>query len=94
MDNAIEACKGVDHATIRFLSTMHKDNAFFVFQNTCQNPPPANKINEKGFTTKAGARGMGLYIATQLVRKNEHLFLKTKINTEGFTQELTVVPEL
>jgi len=90
MDNAMEACQGVDGAIVRLLATMSGNCAYFVFQNTCQAHPPINEINKKGFTTKEGSRGMGLYNVSELIRKNKSLFLQTKIADGHFTQELKV----
>jgi len=94
MDNAIEACEGQDGAIIRFMGAMSGENAHFVFQNTCKNPPLINQINKKGFTTKDSSRGMGLYNVSQLIKKNGRLALQTKIDGEYFTQELKIVPEI
>jgi len=90
MDNALEACVGVEGAVVRFMGAMSGDCARFVIQNTCRNLPPINKISEKGYTTKEGSRGMGLYIVSQLQEKNGDLFLQTKISDGYFTQELAL----
>jgi two-component system sensor histidine kinase AgrC len=90
MDNAIEACKDVMGSNIRFMATMTEDKAYFVFRNTCITPTPMNKIIQKGFTTKEGARGLGLYNASQLIAKNRNLTLKTSLKEDYFIQELSV----
>ena len=91
MDNAIDACKGSENAEIRLLATMTGIEAYFVLQNTCAIPPPMNKISQRGFTTKPGMRGMGLYIVSRMVTRNKHLTLKTNLRGEYFVQELTAV---
>ena len=98
MDNAIDACKDVEGAIIRFMCNNSGDSAFFVLQNTCLIPPPANKMGAKGFTTKEAKeggrpRGMGLYNVQSMVRKNPYISLQTTIRDGNFTQELKVAPE-
>jgi len=93
-DNAMEACQGVENSIVRLMGTMIDDNAYFVLQNTCHNPPPINVINKKGFTTKEGYQGLGLYNVSQLIRRNKNLTLQTKIENKQFTQELTIMPEV
>jgi len=93
IDNAIEACTGVDGATICLLVSMSDDIVHFVLRNTCHNPPPLNQIDKKGFTTKGGVRGLGLYTVSKLLSKNKHLFLQTKISNGYFTQKLQISPE-
>ena len=90
MDNAIEACKGVEGAIIQLMVTMTEDSVYLVFQNTCSTPPPMNRIAQKGFTTKEGARGIGLHSASQIVARNSNLTLKTSIKDSYFTQEFTI----
>ncbi|MCL1877860.1 MAG: GHKL domain-containing protein [Defluviitaleaceae bacterium] len=90
MDNAVEACKGVSGASIGFMATMTNEGVYLVFQNTCEKPPPLNKITEKGFSTKGNARGLGLYNLSQLVAKNSNLTLNTSIKAGYFVQELKI----
>jgi len=90
MDNAIEACKDVEDAIIRFMATMVEDGVHLVFQNTCLVSPPMNQITQKGFTTKEDARGLGLHNVSQMVAKNKNLTIKTSIKENFFTQELKI----
>lgn len=91
MDNAIEACKGVDNARIMLLATVEDGVSHFTIINTCQTPPPMNKIHTKGFSTKGDARGMGLYIASQILSKNEKISTKTSMKDGEFIQDFSVV---
>jgi len=90
LDNAIEACRGVSGAKIRLLGTMSGDSAYFVLKNTFETPPPMNLIAKKGFTTKEGERGMGLYNVAKIVAKNNCLTLSTSIKQNMFVQELEI----
>ena len=92
MDNAIEACKNVEGSTLQFMGTMINDNLYLVFQNTCIQEPKMNQIGKKGFTTKEGARGMGLYNVSKIISKNPRLTLKTSFKNNKFAQELTITP--
>jgi len=91
MDNALEACKGVAGADIRLMATMIDGKVCFVLQNTCPSPPPPiNKLGQKGFTTKEGTRGLGLYTVANLIARNNCLALETSISDGYFVQKLNI----
>ncbi|MCL2400904.1 MAG: GHKL domain-containing protein [Defluviitaleaceae bacterium] len=94
LDNTIESCKSCKDTRqpmIKFMALKSKSTIIFAFANTCSNPPPLDKIFEKGFTTKSGDRGYGLYIISCLLSKNENLTISTHIKDGYFTQKLTVI---
>jgi len=92
LDNSIDACKGIDDAIIQFMASMQGDSAYFVLQNTCLTLPPMNQVSHKGFTTKEGARGLGLYNVSQVVARNRNFTLKTSFKNNCFVQEIKVAP--
>jgi len=93
LDNAMEACHEVEDGVVRLMGDMLGDSAFFVFQNTCHVPPPIREINQKGFSTKEGFRGLGLYNISQLMSRNGNILLKTNVKDGYFTQELRIAPK-
>ena len=90
LDNAIEACLGLDKPVLSFMALKDGSETIFVFANTCFKPPPLSKIFEKGFTTKEGSRGIGLYSILVLMEENENLSLSTHIDDRKFIQKLIV----
>jgi len=91
IDNALEACKDVEGTEVRFLATNEDTSSMFVFENTCNSPPPINEIFNKGFSTKGGSRGRGLYNVAQILSKNQHITIETSVNNRIFTQKLKVL---
>ena len=90
IDNAIEASEDAEKAVLRFLALKKEERIIFVFTNTYTEVPSLSKIFENGFTTKQGARGLGLYSVSQMIEANERLSLNTHIEDTFFVQELSV----
>ena len=91
MDNAIEACRDLDSASLRFMSIKKGSEILFVFMNTCDLPPDIARLGDRGYTTKEGQRGLGLYTARRLIEKNSNLALSTLVQDGMFVQELSVL---
>jgi len=90
IDNALEACKGVDGAEVRVIALNKDDSILLIFENTCHHPPPINNIFTKGFSSKGSGRGLGLYNVSQIISKNNRLTLGTDIAKGKFTQTLII----
>ena len=90
MDNAVEACEGVDNTELRVYVSGKDDCALFVINNTCHTAPDINRIKEKGFSTKGIGRGIGLHTVEQILKKGTGIILNTKADDGAFTQELRV----
>jgi len=90
LDNALEACKGVDRAEVRFLAMDDETGPVFVFENTCNSRPPINELSKKHYSTKGASRGLGLHNAAQIIAKNQRLTLETIIEDSAFIQKLRV----
>jgi len=90
MDNAIEACHEVENATLSLMVTVNEGIAHFVIANTCHDPPPINKLSQKGFSTKGEGRGMGIYAASQILSKSKKIAAQTSIKDGQFIQSLSI----
>jgi len=91
LDNALEACKDVKDADVRFLAMSGDYGSMFVFENTCHDPPPVNEMFSKGFSTKDTSRGLGLYSAAQILVKNPRVTIETDASNGIFIQKLKVL---
>jgi len=90
VDNAIEACNGVDGAQVRFLASSQEGVPFFVVENTCLPSLSIADLNKKRFSTKGGERGLGLSKAAQIVAQNDCIHLSTNIDKGVFVQRLLI----
>ena len=93
MDNAIEASKDCEKKIINV--TIRKDNRkhmeLLIIENTYNNKDvDTEKIYEKGFSTKEGNTGLGLWEIRQILKKNNNLNLYTKKNDEYFSQQFEI----
>jgi len=91
LDNALEACKDVKDAEVRFLAMNEDSGPMFVFENTCHKPPPINELYRKGFSTKGTSRGLGLHNAAQILAKNPRVTIETNAVNGAFVQKLRVL---
>jgi len=93
MDNAIEASKECDNKIINvtFRKDSRKRIQLLVIENTYNNKDiNTDKIFEKGYSTKEGNTGLGLWEVRQILKKNNNLNLFTTKNDEFFTQQFEI----
>lgn len=93
MDNAIEASKECDNKIINvtFRKDSRKRMQLLVIENTYNNKDVnTDKIFEKGYSTKEGNTGLGLWEVRQILKKNNNLNLFTTKNDEFFTQQFEI----
>lgn len=93
MDNAIEAASECENKIINV--TFRKDNRkhmqLLVIENTYKNKCiDTDKIFEKGYSTKKGNTGLGLWEIRQILKKNNNLNLFTTKNSDFFTQQFEI----
>ena len=93
MDNAIEASSECEEKVINV--TFRKDNRkhmqLLVIENTYKSKDiDTDKIFEKGYSTKQGNTGLGLWEIRQILKKNNNLNLFTSKNDEYFTQQFEI----
>lgn len=93
MDNAIEAAKECDEKMINviFRKDSRKHMQLLIIENTYTNKDiNTDKIFEKGYSTKKGNTGLGLWEVRQILKKNNNLNLFTTKNDEFFTQQFEI----
>lgn len=93
LDNAIEAASECEEKIINI--TIRKDSfkhrQLLLIENTYKNKDiNTEKIYEKGFSTKSGNTGLGLWEVRQILRKNNNLNLHTTKNDNYFIQQLEI----
>ena len=93
MDNAIEAAKECDEKIINvvFRKDSKRHMQLLIVENTYTNKDVnTDKIFEKGYSTKQGNTGLGLWEVRQILKKNNNLNLFTTKNDEFFTQQFEI----
>ncbi|MGN1384746.1 MAG: GHKL domain-containing protein [Clostridia bacterium] len=93
LDNSIEAAKECDEKLINL--TIRKDERkhqlLLIIENTYKNKNvDTEKIYEKGFSTKTGNTGLGLWEVRQILKRNDNLNLFTSKDSEYFKQQLEI----
>ena len=93
MDNAIEASSECENKVINvtFRRDSKKHMQLLVIENTYKNKKiSTDKIFEKGFSTKKGNSGLGLWEIRQILKKNNNLNLFTTKNENFFIQQFEI----
>ena len=93
MDNAIEATSECENKIINvsFRKDARRHMQLLVIENTYKNKDiDTDKIFEKGYSTKKGNTGLGLWEVRQILKKNNNLNLFTTKNSEFFTQQFEI----
>lgn len=93
LDNSIEAAKECDEKLINLTirKDEHKHQLLLVIENTYKNKNvDTEKIYEKGFSTKTGNTGLGLWEVRQILKRNDNLNLFTSKDSEYFKQQLEI----
>lgn len=93
MDNAIEATSECENKIINV--TFRKDSRrhmqLLIIENTYNNKDvDTETIYEKGFTTKEGNTGLGLWEVREILKKNNNLNLFTSKNDNFFSQQFEI----
>lgn len=93
MDNAIEATYECDNKIINvsFRRDRKKRMQLLSIENTYKDKNiDTDKIFEKGYSTKQGNTGLGLWEIRQILKKNNNLNLFTTKNDTYFTQQFEI----
>lgn len=93
LDNAIEAAKECEQKVINvtFRKEENRHRIIVIIENTYTNKEVnIDKIFEKGFSSKEGNSGLGLWKIRQILKKNNNLNLFTSKNDEFFKQQFEI----
>lgn len=93
LDNAIEASGECDRKLVNLIirDEPKYNRQVVLIENTYSNKDiNTDEIFEKGFSTKEGNTGLGLWQVRQILKKNNNLNLFTSKTTEYFTQSLEI----
>lgn len=93
MDNAIEATSECEDKTINvsIRKNTKKHMQLLQIENTYKNKEiNTEKIFEKGYSTKKGNTGLGLWEIRQILKKNNNLNLYTSKDKTYFSQQLEI----
>ena len=93
MDNAIEATSECDEKIINvtFRKDVKRNMQLLIIENTYKNKEiDTDKIFEKGFSTKEGNTGLGLWEIRQILKKNNNLNLFTSKDNNLFKQQFEI----
>lgn len=91
LDNAVEAAEASIGKYVRADIDVAESGAVFRIENSVDKKPNISRLFEKGYTTKEGGGGIGLFIAETLLRKYAASSLNTFADDERFVQEFNVM---
>lgn len=88
LDNALEAC-GLSKEKILNFDIYKENNKIIIsVENSCNSLIDITKIKEKNYSTKGKNRGLGLYIANDIVKDHDNIDLVHEINGKFFLSKI------
>ena len=90
LDNAVEAASNSTEKTVRAEVFRSQNGTVFHIRNTVDSPPPVHRMAQKGYTTKQGGSGLGLYLLEGILKQYPGVFLNTLVDKQHVVQELCV----
>lgn len=91
LDNAIEASKECDDKILNVQFRIDKNTQSIIIENSYSYKDICTEtIFKKGFSTKSGNRGLGLWKVNKIIKKYKNLNLYTYKDSEFFTQKLDI----
>lgn len=92
LDNAIEANKDCIEKILNIELKQEKNKQIIIIENSYSNKDVStNTIFQKGFSTKKGNRGLGLWKVNKIINQSKKLNLYTFKSTDLFTQQLEIL---
>jgi two-component system sensor histidine kinase AgrC len=91
LDNAIEASLETEQPSIRFALINLETEYIFIISNTfLEKGISFSTLSKPNFSTKGANRGIGLYNASKIISKYNHVFLDTEVQNNKFVQCLHI----
>ncbi|MEG1597836.1 MAG: GHKL domain-containing protein [Bacilli bacterium] len=90
LDNAIEAIKTIKNKNIVINLYVEKNQIIIEVNNPCKKNININKLAKLGYSTKGKNRGLGLYIAKNIIKANKNFDFKQYIESQRFYSVLII----
>lgn len=90
LDNSIEAVKDLSKRNISIEMFIADENLAISIGNNFEGTVDFGKIEEKGYTSKGKSHGYGLFLAREIIAKNNKLYNEKQIDNKYFTQTLYI----
>ena len=90
LDNALEAAETAKNKKVTIEIYELNNTINFIISNTYNNMIPIKKMKEKGFTTKKGPHGKGLYYVDKLLKKYKWINSKKNFINDYFIQKISI----
>jgi two-component system sensor histidine kinase AgrC len=90
LDNAVEAAMASSGRYVRADIEAKDDMAIFRIENSADSKPHIPLMSVKGYTTKEGGNGIGLYIAETILQKYPASSLNTFVSDKCVVQDLCI----
>ncbi len=92
LDNAIEATKECNEKILNIEFRIENNTQTIIIENSYSNKNiNTENIYQKGFSTKKGNQGLGLWKVNKIIKNHKNFNLYTYRNSEIFTQKLEIL---
>jgi two-component system sensor histidine kinase AgrC len=90
LDNAIEAAAESEDKIAIISITQDEEYISILIKNSYKETPDLDNIFGKSFSTKGDGRGMGLFIARNIIKNNKYVLNNTYLDKDMLCQELII----
>ena len=90
LDNAIESARLSEEKAITFSMVTRQDDVLISVRNSFLNKPDISKIYDKGYTTKKGHEGLGLFSVRRILSKYDNVFFDVMVKNHIFEIDINI----
>lgn len=90
LDNAIEASEESKEKMIGVDVYKEKDSIIIMIINSCKKKVNINKVSNINYSTKGKGRGLGLYIANNILKNSTNIKMEQSVNNNIFETKIII----
>lgn len=91
IDNAVEEAEKLGDGKVGITIIETEKGVLFCVENNYSIRPKISEITQKGYSTKGEGRGLGLYLAQEILRKHADMVHELRITEDRVIQQLEII---
>lgn len=93
IDNAVEEAETFPDGEVEITIIKTEMGILFCIENNYQGNIKVSQITEKGYSTKGEGRGLGLYLAQEILKEHEDMVHELRVTDDRIIQQVEVLCE-
>lgn len=91
IDNAVEEAEKLKDGKVGITIIETEKGVLFCIENNYAVRPKISEMTKKGYSTKGEGRGLGLYLAQEILRKHADMVHELRITEDRIIQQLEII---